>query len=217
MESVFPIILDEPNKEMTIFLKDRFMELCPLEKEWDNLLRHYQDGQRAYHNLSHIYSMFTKWDTMGLEMDSSLEYAIWYHDIIYDSKAKDNEQQSADFFRQAFLNVMDGESLDRVTQLILSTQKHFPLLEADELNPLMLDLDLFILSAPSDLYGKYSAAIRKEYAWVPNELYRIGRTKVLESFLERSRIYFSNVFFELHETDARHNLELELNRFKSQQ
>ncbi|KAJ6609712.1 hypothetical protein B0H10DRAFT_2296999 [Mycena sp. CBHHK59/15] len=55
-----------------------------------------------------------------------------------------------------------------------------------------LDLDMAILADPPEAYEKYAQDIRKEYSHFPSDVYRTGRSKVLESFLSRERIYLGS-------------------------
>jgi predicted metal-dependent HD superfamily phosphohydrolase len=73
-----------------------------------------------------------------------------------------------------------------------------------------LDLDTSILGAPEGIYEEYSRAIRKEYSWVPDALYREGRTKVLNDFLGRGRIYHTEEIRAKYEAQARHNIAEEI-------
>ncbi|RVD62485.1 hypothetical protein EN750_21345, partial [Mesorhizobium sp. M7A.F.Ca.ET.027.03.2.1] len=61
------------------------------------LLALYRAPGRHYHNLSHIEAMLAlAGDCRELLGDpQAIEAAIWFHDAVYDSKAKDNEAQSA--------------------------------------------------------------------------------------------------------------------------
>jgi predicted metal-dependent HD superfamily phosphohydrolase len=90
--------------------------------------------------------------------------------------------------------------------LILCTKTHQAF---DAESKILLDADLAILSAEPEHYQNYAAAIRKEYFWVTNEDYRIGRSRVLEGFLHRDRIYYTPKM-QAKEAIARRNLEAEL-------
>src|SRR5262249_31224626 len=71
-------------------------------------------------------------------------------------------------------------------------------------------LDTSILGAPEEIYEVYSRAIRKEYSWVPDVLYREGRMKILNDFLGRERIYHTEEIRAKYETQARHNIAGEM-------
>lgn len=64
-------------------------------------------------------------------------------------------------------------------------------------------------AAAARSYQTYSLAIRQEYHWVSDDAYRTGRSRVLQQFLGRGRLYHGR---ELHayETRARQNLTTEL-------
>jgi len=73
-----------------------------------------------------------------------------------------------------------------------------------------LDLDTSILGAPGEIYEEYSRAIRKEYSWVPDVLYREGRMRILNDFLGRERIYHTEEIKANYEAQARHNIAEEI-------
>ena len=80
-----------------------------------------------------------------------------------------------------------------------------PALDAD--TRLILDVDLSILGQPPHVFDHYESAVRAEYHWVPAVAYRVGRRKVLRSFVDRDRIYQTDPFFGLYEKPARENLK----------
>ncbi|MGH9937527.1 MAG: HD domain-containing protein, partial [Blastocatellia bacterium] len=73
-----------------------------------------------------------------------------------------------------------------------------------------LDLDTSILGAPEEIYREYGRAIRKEYSWVPRPMYRRGRRKVLNGFLEREHIYHTEEIRAAYELQARLNIAAEI-------
>ncbi|TGP29351.1 hypothetical protein EN871_34915, partial [bacterium M00.F.Ca.ET.228.01.1.1] len=58
----------------------------------------YQAGDRHYHSLAHIQAMLALASEYRHLLDDpqAVEAAIWFHDAIYDSRAKDNEAKSAE-------------------------------------------------------------------------------------------------------------------------
>ncbi|NJO32913.1 MAG: hypothetical protein HC869_06995 [Rhodospirillales bacterium] len=75
---------------------------------------------------------------------------------------------------------------------------------------LLLDLDLSVLAAGPSRYRAYALAIRREYAAIPDEVYRLGRRRVLERFLSRQQIYLTERLRTLWEGSARANLTGEI-------
>ncbi|TYA75040.1 hypothetical protein FUA24_13495 [Seonamhaeicola marinus] len=138
-------------------------------------------------------------------------FAVWYHDIIYSATKKDNEVQSANYAQERLtsLNLEKG-LIETIKTLIISTQKHEIILTENNDNALLLDMDLSILGSSWEDYHKYLKNIRKEYAIFPNFMYRKGRKKVLQHFLERDTLYFTAYFQSKFEAQARKNLNKEI-------
>ncbi|WP_231743083.1 HD domain-containing protein [Winogradskyella endarachnes] len=180
---------------------------------WKSIKSQYTSKNRHYHNLSHVYNMFLQLETVKDEIKDldSLKFAIWFHDIIYKSTNKDNEEQSANFAQQTLKSMnFDNFKIKKVTKLIISTKKHTLLLNENYDNAYLLDLDLSILGSDWKTYSNYVNNIRKEYIIYPNILYKPGRKKVIKNFLERESLYFTNVFKTKFEEQARHNLTKEI-------
>lgn len=139
----------------------------------------------------------------------TLALAVWGHDLVYDPRRHDNEERSAEQF-DAWLATQGAEVELRqnVRSLILATRHSSPPLTREE--ALLVDADLSILGAPEQEFQAYEEGIRREYAHVPALLYRVGRRKVLQGFLNRKRLYHTPEFSAL-EPQARTNLQASLN------
>ena len=145
-----------------------------------------------------------------IDLDA-LKLAIWYHDIVYKSSRKNNEQKSADFAEKRLKSIhFDEKRLENIKKLIVSTKKHQILLKQNNDNSYLLDLDLSILGTNWNTYKKYIENIRLEYKIYPDLMYNLGRKKVLHSFLERDVLYFTKSFKEQFESQARENLKKEI-------
>lgn len=140
-----------------------------------------------------------------------LKLAIWYHDIIYKSTKKDNEEKSA-FFSENRLKSIDfnKKRLEIIKKLIISTKKHQLILIENKDNDILLDLDLSILGSNWKTYQQYIKNIRKEYKIYPNFMYNPTRKKVLKHFLNRENLYFTERFQNQFENQARKNIEKEI-------
>ena len=172
----------------------------------------YHTPHRAYHNLEHIAACLQAAQPYLTYTDDpvAVQLAIWYHDLIYDTRASDNERQSAQYAHQALLaSGVAGSLLTEVPRLILTTQTHQA--DVDDRNAhLLLDVDLAILGAAAPIYQWYAQAIREEYQWVPDEAYCQGRGRVLQQFLQRPQIYFTEPFTVQFEVQARYNIYQEI-------
>src|SRR5262245_21578013 len=180
----------------------------------DELIGAYREPARQYHTLDHIAALLRQLDEHGdgvIDRDA-VALAILFHDVVYDPRRQDNEQASAAVARQRLTALGFATPLiDKVAAYIEATQ-HGRKLDADA-DPdlaLLLDLDLSTLAAAPDAYRRYASAIRREYAHVPDALYRRGRRQILDGFLARQRIYRTERLHGLWEARARANLSEEI-------
>ncbi|WP_034060694.1 HD domain-containing protein [Lacinutrix jangbogonensis] len=184
-----------------------------VEELWTEIYNNYNHKTRHYHNLSHICNMLLQAEAYKAEIEDleALQFGIWYHDIIYKSSKKDNEEKSALFAEKRLNSIpFDKKRIEKVKKLIVSTKKHELILRENEDNAILLDLDLSILGTDWETYQKYIANIRKEYKIYPDFMYKPGRKKVLKHFLDRETLYFTHAFQNKHEVQARKNLKKEI-------
>ena len=174
---------------------------------WLALGKAYREPHRHYHTQAHIADCLEKFDGLRDQAGNpcAVELALWFHDAVYDPYRADNEQRSADwavrFLRDS---AASGELADRVSELILATRH--AVVPADIDTAILIDVDLSILGADTARYDEFEAQVRREYRWVPMLLYRRKRTAILQSFLQRPRIFTSDLFFASYESTARRNL-----------
>lgn len=171
-----------------------------------DLVAQYSAPDRFYHNLEHIQHVLQTAELLQEKTRNAfaVKLAAWLHDVIYDSKASDNEERSADYARQLCAALVLPDA-DAVASLILKTKTH--LAENDTDAQVLIDADLAILGAGLADYRVYATRIRREYAWVPDADYRAGRRQVLEKFLARPRIFHHLGHLE---QPARRNLGAEI-------
>jgi predicted metal-dependent HD superfamily phosphohydrolase len=177
----------------------------------------YAEPHRHYHTLAHIAEVLDLIDNLadGGTNLFALRLAGWFHDVIYDPKARDNELRSADYAGAVMSQLdMPVSQIDKVKALILSTTHNRAASDVD--SAVLLDADLAILGATASRYDEYSVAIRREYAWVGDADFRRGRAQVLRSFLARPRIYATARMFRERENEARANLTREIAALKSE-
>jgi predicted metal-dependent HD superfamily phosphohydrolase len=177
---------------------------------FDDLVARYAEPHRAYHTFVHIATCLGLLDTVAAQLRDprAVELALWFHDVIYDTHAKDNEARSADYARDVLSRLGAAPALvDRVAQLVQLTAH--PSVPRDGDEEALLDIDLSTLGADADAYAEYAAAIRREYQWVPEDVFRRERGRLLEGFLAQ-RLFHSRHFGALLEERARRNLEWEI-------
>ena len=179
----------------------------------ENIIKNYSERKRYYHNLVHINAMLKQAseNKNNIQNYDEILFAIWFHDIIYKATSKNNEEKSADFAKSTLKKISNGKiNIDNVYQLIMSTKTHEIVLTKNNDNAFLLDFDLSILGQSWELYQTYIQNIRKEYKIYPDLLYKPARKKVLEHFLNRENLFFTEKYQDLFEVNARKNLEHEI-------
>ncbi len=65
---------------------------------FDVLVAAYSAPDRYYHNLEHLTEMFRVAGRLAPNTDdpAAIQLAIWFHDAVYDPRAKDNEVRSGE-------------------------------------------------------------------------------------------------------------------------
>ncbi len=184
---------------------------------FDVLVAAHTAPERHYHNLEHLSEMFKVVERLTgiVEDPNALHLAIWFHDAVYDARAKDNERRSGELAVDLLGPIgVPASAIDRIVGMIWATA-HIADTPAGRDTQVLLDADLAILGASEERYARYASDIRKEYAWVPDADYRAGRAAVLNRFLSAPRIYNTSIMFEEGEQRARTNLRGELAQLQS--
>jgi predicted metal-dependent HD superfamily phosphohydrolase len=188
-------------------------------QEFDLVAAAYSEPHRHYHTLEHIGDMLALVDQLQrLAADSSaVRLAVWFHDVVYDPRSKDNEEQSALAAAESLRRLaVPAGIIAEVGKLIRATAHLDPgPVPTGSNSAVMLDADLAVLGAPGERYRRYAEGIRKEYGWVLDADYRPGRASVLAHFLARPRIYITSLMFSDLEAQARRNLAAELESLKA--
>jgi len=167
--------------------------------------------KRYYHSISHIQmclqelDYFKKLNKETYNFDL-IELAIWYHDVIYDTRNTNSEERSAEYaVRVCNKAKLSATAITKVKKLILSTK--FKNKSENKNERLLQDIDICIFGQSKKIFDEYEKNIRKEYLWVPLERYREGRIKVLKYFLDRKYIYNTEIFRKKYEQKAKTNLK----------
>ncbi|MDO8740534.1 MAG: hypothetical protein Q7J54_03080 [Candidatus Woesearchaeota archaeon] len=78
----------------------------------------------------------------------------------------------------------------------------------------LVDIDLSYFGKSFEEFSKNTEKIRREYDWVPEEVFKAGRATILEGFFDRPNIYLIEFFRQKYEAQARKNLERSLAKLK---
>lgn len=187
------------------------------EEIFDKLVKAYTSPNRFYHNLTHIEDcLFLLDQTQSLARHpEQVELAIWFHDAIYDSRRNDNEEKSAEWAKATIQKAgLRGDIAGRVIQVILATRHDEAATDTDA--QLMVDVDLSILGREHKVFWRYEENIRKEYAWVPDDLFKTKRVEILSGFLSRPHLYYHQEYRARFEDQARDNLRQAIARLSGE-
>lgn len=173
----------------------------------------YSEPNRHYHGQRHLDECLEELDRVqGLDDHDRrlLKWAILWHDSIYDPGQRDNEKRSADLARTELERCgVPKEDAAQVARLIGVTAHHRTD-PGDLLGRLIVSIDLAVLGSDPERYAEYRAAVRREYAHVPEQLWRTGRELVLRRLLDCDPLYPDPGFRSRLEERARTNLESEV-------
>lgn len=191
------------------------------------------------HTLEHIKACLIELDTarfassvlfeeflMFVDIDqpkSAIEFALWFHDCVYEMGKGQNEEKSADLATKALSEAeVHLPTADTVRDLIQVTKDHHVGMTNPFESAVMIDIDLTILGQPVEVFDRYEEQIKKEFddrilqefGSVQEGWFRKGRTRFIRGFLERERIFNLPHFRRKYEAQARKNLLRSYDRWR---
>jgi predicted metal-dependent HD superfamily phosphohydrolase len=182
----------------------------------DDLVARYGETHRRYHTLTHVAAVIRDAALLAGELELSrselarLTLAAAAHDVVYDARPGDDERASAAWAGTALATAgVTVADVERVEQLVLLTLTH-ETAATDLAGIALLDADLAVLGGTPEAYAVYCSAVRAEYAAVPDDLWRSGRSEVLSALAGRERLYVSEPAHRRWDAAARRNLRGEL-------
>ena len=175
----------------------------------------YAEPHRRYHDERHLDDCLQQLDRIDDLTDRErqlLRWAILWHDVVYEPGAFDNEELSAQRAERELLGCgVDSSDAAEVARLIRLTRSH-KADSSDQLGALLVSVDLSILGNTPARYAAYAAAVREEYAHVPDPMWQTGRSEVLKRLLAADSLYPDASFRAELEQQARQNMCEELKR-----
>lgn len=187
----------------------------PVADRWyESVVARYSEAHRRYHDMRHV-----RWvirHVLALAADhvvvdlGAIIAAAFFHDVVYDPTAHDNEAVSARLAGDALRELgWPADRIATVAAMIEGTAQHDHT-EVDVDTAVLFAADLAVLAAEPAGYGDYVRNVRHEYGHVDAEQWTAGRSDVLRRFLARSAIYAPWLSLDAWERRARANLAAEL-------
>ncbi|QDY10836.1 metal-dependent phosphohydrolase [Micromonospora sp. HM134] len=179
-----------------------------------DLLARWREPHRRYHTAHHLRAVLDLVDRHAdlADRPERVALAAWTHDAVYDPRAAAdaNERASAELAGTLLTGLgVPAATVAEVRRLVLLTAGHRTA-PGDRDGALLCDADLAVLATPPEVYDGYAAAIRAEYAHVPEADFRTGRARVLDGLLALPALFRLPPLAARWEAPARANLGREL-------
>jgi predicted metal-dependent HD superfamily phosphohydrolase len=160
------------------------------------LLGRWAEPQRQYHDRTHLAAV--------------LDVVDRFAHLAPQAEGDANERGSAKV-AEALLTALGAPAAvaAEVARLVRLTAGHDTTAD-DPDGELLCDADLAILAADQHGYAEYAAAVRREYAHVPDDAFRAGRARILRALLDLPSIYRLPPLRSSWEARARANVTAEL-------
>ena len=202
-----------------------------IREQGEQLVRRWSEPHRRYHDLAHLAGVLAALDQLDPATSApparepvvpqpvpvpdggpraAAVLAAWFHDAVYQGRPGADEEASAALAEEVLPRLaVPAPVVAEVARLVRLTTTHDPE-PGDRAGALLVDADLAVLAAGPDAYARYAAAIRQEYAHVPDALFRTGRASVLKALLDRPFLYRTAEGRARWEGAARANVAAEL-------
>jgi len=209
----------------TVLDKSRFVNLWKVASEhfqsshcddvFNELAELYTGDDRHYHGDMHINQCLAKMDEAKAEKGYhfTVEMAVWFHDAIYLPGDRENERNSATWFRQRTSNHFSTDTVNEVSEIITATE-HREAPGGDRAK-LMVDVDLSSFSLPTAEFLQDSRRIRQEFGALTTAEFIGVQSKFLRELLQRPSLYSTQYFLEHYESQARANIHMLLQMYES--
>jgi predicted metal-dependent HD superfamily phosphohydrolase len=182
----------------------------------DELLRRWSEPQRRYHTLTHLAAVLDVVDALAGQAEDAdaVRLGAWFHDAVYAPDRSENEERSARLAERVLPEAgVPAAVVAETARLVRLTTGHEPA-PGDRNGAVLCDADLAVLGGAPAAYAAYAAAVREEYAFVPEEDFRAGRAAVLEQLLGLPTLFRTDRGHAAYEQAARSNLRTELDALR---
>ena len=177
---------------------------------FNQLVEMYSQGWRSYHNLNHISSSLDYLEACKSQavFADAIEFAIWFHDCIFEVGAADKEARSRDWgVAQASAHLPPALIL-AVDRLIMDTCHHC--VPDTEDGKLIADIDLTSFALPWDEYLRDSIAVRGELAYRDETHALAEKVRFLDNLIKDDQIFYSRFYLKYFEQKAQQNVRKHL-------
>lgn len=97
----------------------------PLAKEAKAyIIRESSAAGLSYHNFEHVMQMYDYLERTGEPYNEALDWAVLYHDIVYDAMPEKEVRSANRWIRDAVYHNLDEDMIKEAARMIKSTEKH---------------------------------------------------------------------------------------------
>jgi len=166
----------------------------------------YSEPGRHYHTLEHVLECLATLDEVRgrLQHPDLAELALWFHDIVYDPGADDNELRSALLFDRELGVRLPTTDADKVRAMIMATVH--PSDAAGHDARFVADIDLAGLARPWTRFRRDTERLRRECSHLTENQFQLGTLGFFRKMLARPGIYLTDWFRTRYDAQARRNL-----------
>ena len=178
-----------------------------VENVWKRIAQGYGEPHRFYHSQRHILFCLKQFEKIEDHLAdwTATGLAIWFHDLVLDPAATDNEEKSMLLFQELAQNHLPDELIEKTSSLILSTRHIDAPQNSDESS--IQDIDLSSMGEDWGSFVRDVDDLRKEYSHLSDEQFSDVTNNFYHMMLNRDKIYTSDYFFEQCEQQARDNIK----------
>jgi predicted metal-dependent HD superfamily phosphohydrolase len=180
-------------------------QALPGRPVFDELAAHYDAPERTYHTLGHVDDCLARLDTVASLVGNpdAIEIAIWFHDVLCDPGARDNELRSARWYLERSTGTTPHFRI-AVCRMILASRHIAPAVRPDA--RYMVDIDLAGFGHPWLEFRRTTDLVRGEFPHKTDEEFASGLAPFMRSLVARESMYGTDFFRERCEATARRNV-----------
>ncbi|MDH4180589.1 MAG: hypothetical protein OEV46_01150 [Betaproteobacteria bacterium] len=177
----------------------------PAAPVFGEIAAHYGAPERTYHTLGHVDDCLARLDAVAALVGdrNAIEIAIWFHDVICDSGAPDNEARSARWYLERSAGAAPRFRL-AVCRMILASRHAEPAVRLDA--RYMVDIDLAGFGHPWLEFRRTTDLVRGEFPHKSDAEFARGLAPFMRSLVARESLYATDFFRERCEATARRNV-----------
>jgi predicted metal-dependent HD superfamily phosphohydrolase len=172
---------------------------------FDEIAAHYGGPERTYHTLGHVDDCLARLDTVAALVGNrdAVEVALWFHDVLCDAGANDNEARSSRWYLERSTGATPRFRI-AVCRMILASKHAVPAVRDDA--RYMVDIDLAGFGHPWLEFRRTTDLVRGEFPHKSDVEFARGLAPFMRSLVARDSLYATDFFRERCEATARRNV-----------